>query len=175
MTFGKCPSCYRNYKEIFCRLTCAPNQSTFMAVSQTEPYMDKKLRVKAVDYALHPDFAEGMYSSCAGVKLRTSGNPAIEAVCGRPAKECNVTTLLDYVGREGSTRINFHVTRTPYKWLTPVNDVIVPCNEAVSNESQACFCEDCRRPKCRRIAPKDNVTGETNLIYSSQKPPMAMC
>uniref|UniRef100_A0A6G1S848 Niemann-Pick C1 protein n=1 Tax=Aceria tosichella TaxID=561515 RepID=A0A6G1S848_9ACAR len=35
---GSCPSCYINFSELFCSLTCSPNQASFAQVTKSTPY-----------------------------------------------------------------------------------------------------------------------------------------
>lgn len=36
MLLGKCPSCFHNFIQPICEITCSPNQTTFMTVEQMD-------------------------------------------------------------------------------------------------------------------------------------------
>ena len=35
LMLGRCPSCYYNFRSLFCAMTCSPDQSQFLTVKET--------------------------------------------------------------------------------------------------------------------------------------------
>ncbi|XP_021364302.1 Niemann-Pick C1 protein-like [Mizuhopecten yessoensis] len=147
----RCSSCFYNFLNIFCSLTCDPHQSTYVGV-KTKGNNDKGVpTVLSVDYAMTTTFANGMYKSCKDVVMPSSNQPAISVLCGHPADDCTAKRLLDYLGSPSNGRtpfgIDFHVQDTPWSspglyTLNPMNTTAVPCYETFGNFS-ACSNQDC--------------------------------
>nr|CDS20424.1 Niemann Pick C1 protein [Echinococcus granulosus] len=90
MFLGSCPSCFANFRRLFCEMTCNPAQSDFLsAVTIRE---DKA--VKRVKYTLTHQFGEGFFNSCANVQF--SGSPAISIICGDT--QCTLPKLMEALG-----------------------------------------------------------------------------
>ncbi|XP_060066861.1 NPC intracellular cholesterol transporter 1-like [Ylistrum balloti] len=146
-----CPSCYYNFLNIFCFLTCNPHHSTSVGVKSQAPNDRGVATVLSVDYAMTTTFANGMYNSCKDVMIPGIQERAISVLCGRSATDCNATELLNYLGSSsnGPTpfEIDFHVQNTswsrPGKYiLKPMNTKTVPCDMEFGNLS-ACSYKDC--------------------------------
>ena len=58
---GRCPSCYHNFKNIFCGFTCDPQQSVFMRAVNTIPIPPGKETITEVDYAISEEFSQAMF------------------------------------------------------------------------------------------------------------------
>ncbi|PAA67812.1 hypothetical protein BOX15_Mlig006344g2 [Macrostomum lignano] len=111
MLFKRCPSCWRNFRTLYCQYACSPRQHEFLRVVETDPASKGVLRI---DYTVSRQFAEGMFNSCKSV---TMGNgKAIGSLCTPvPAEDCKVTDVFNFLG---SPAINpyapfvtkFHVT-----------------------------------------------------------------
>lgn len=58
---SKCPSCFYNFVQPLCDMTCSPNQTSFMKVHAEEG--DPK-RVKSVNISISEEFLNGTFNSC---------------------------------------------------------------------------------------------------------------
>ena len=66
LMLGRCPSCFYNFRSLFCAMTCSPVQSRFLTIKEmgnSSLYPDRKT-VEAISYNLADDFAERLLDSC---------------------------------------------------------------------------------------------------------------
>lgn len=66
LMLGRCPSCYYNFRSLFCAMTCGTKQSHYLTVkeygnSTTQP---GQTTVESIYYDLADDFAQRMLDSC---------------------------------------------------------------------------------------------------------------
>ncbi|XP_033726498.1 NPC intracellular cholesterol transporter 1-like isoform X1 [Pecten maximus] len=153
----RCPSCYYNFLEIYCFLTCNPMMSDSVSVKQ---YSDNYTVVESVNYVMSKDFAFGMYNSCKNVEMPSANELALNMFCGRTADKCTPYNWLQYMGEtsNGHTpfEIDFYIQDVPWVSPTnissvPMNSTITPCHKKYGNES-ACSCQDCEA-SCAPIPP----------------------
>ncbi|CAC5359870.1 unnamed protein product [Mytilus coruscus] len=152
--FLRCPSCYRNFLNLYCYQTCSKNQSNYVFNVKTQPMPTNKTKtqITKIDYFITHTYANGMFNSCKGVQMPSANERAITVFCGHPADQCTIKNWLQYMGdtTNGHTPfdINFNITNTP---ITPntTNTTFYPmdvttslCNETALNKS-ACSCQDC--------------------------------
>ncbi|EDV95122.1 NPC intracellular cholesterol transporter 1 homolog 1b [Drosophila grimshawi] len=104
--YSRCPTCTLNMGITICAMTCAKNQSLFLAT-----YLDKNPNnvdfVTHLDYRLIDEKARKIYDSCIGIHHSQTGRPAMDLACGAyNAKTCDYrkwyrfmgdTSLSDYV------------------------------------------------------------------------------
>lgn len=66
LMLGRCPSCYYNFRSLFCALTCPPDHSRYLTVTQFGESLvhPGRTTVEAVNYTIADDFAERVLSSC---------------------------------------------------------------------------------------------------------------
>ncbi|OWF43470.1 Niemann-Pick C1 protein [Mizuhopecten yessoensis] len=154
----RCPACYYNFLEIYCYLTCSPEQSDSISVKK---YTDNNTVVESVNYVMSKDFAFGMYNSCKNVEMPSANELALNMFCGRTADKCTPYNWLQYMGEtsNGHTpfEIDFYIQDVPWvspstnKSTVPMNSTITPCNKKYQNQS-ACSCQDCEA-SCAPIPP----------------------
>ncbi|OIW14788.1 hypothetical protein TanjilG_05409 [Lupinus angustifolius] len=72
-----CPACLRNFLNLFCELTCSPNQSLFINVTSVDK-VGGNLTVGGIDYFVNDAFGEGLYESCKEVKFGTMNTLALQ-------------------------------------------------------------------------------------------------
>ncbi|MCH96848.1 niemann-Pick C1 protein-like, partial [Trifolium medium] len=89
-----CPACLRNFLNLFCELTCSPNQSLFINVTSVDK-VGGNLTVGGIDYFVSDAFGEGLYDSCKDVKFGSANTRAMDLLGGR-AKNVK-GHLLDYI------------------------------------------------------------------------------
>ena len=67
-----CPGCKNNFVNYYCHFTCSPDQSQFLAVTDTQTItsgVDTKEAVKTVEVNVGRGFGEGFFASCRDVKF----------------------------------------------------------------------------------------------------------
>lgn len=66
MMLGRCPSCYYNFRSLFCAMTCNPYHSRYLKVIETgnSTLYPGRETVEAVNYTIADDFAERILTSC---------------------------------------------------------------------------------------------------------------
>lgn len=141
LILGFCPACLKNFRKIFCELTCSPDQGSFVKVLKTEPAEGELESATAVDYYVSHEMASGFYDSCKDVTQGMSNAP-IWALFFENMKITNYSELLDALGRtpeEGglsSYKISFP---SPSLVAKPANASMFPCNDP----EYGCACTDC--------------------------------
>ncbi|KAH7567015.1 hypothetical protein JRO89_XS07G0007000 [Xanthoceras sorbifolium] len=74
-----CPACLRNFLNLFCELTCSPNQSLFINVTSISK-VNNNMTVNGIDYYITDTFGEGLYESCKDVKFGTMNTRAVDFI-----------------------------------------------------------------------------------------------
>lgn len=74
-----CPACLRNFLNLFCELSCSPNQSLFINVTSIGK-VNGNLTVDGIEYYVSEDFGEGLYNSCKDVKFGSMNTRAIDFI-----------------------------------------------------------------------------------------------
>ncbi|KAL5104238.1 NPC intracellular cholesterol transporter 1 [Taenia crassiceps] len=148
MFLGSCPSCYANFRRLFCEMTCNPAQSDFLSAVTIRH--DKA--VERVNYTLTLRFGEGFFDSCANVQF--SGSPAISVICGDA--QCTLPKLLKALGTSVNNGgrapfdIDFILVDQPSGQAmdAPTYACDMPLPPLGPNPGQeACDCSDCP-PAC---------------------------
>ncbi|XP_028655809.2 NPC1-like intracellular cholesterol transporter 1 [Erpetoichthys calabaricus] len=166
---GRCPSCVENFINIYCQNTCSPNQSLHINITKTiNVTIDGQDKEAVLEYQAYFDrqFAEDSFNSCKSVRLLTTGNYAISAMCGKYGHtHCTTQRWLDYQGDSSNGLAPLDVLFKLINNHTVVENGIVPynskawhCNESTSPNGTACSCLDCVQ-SCPVIPPpvvKDN-------------------
>ncbi len=160
----RCPSCLHNFINLYCYFTCAPDHSKFvrMKTNESTPEAEKKntVAVKSVQCQVTNYFTDGMFTSCSNVQMPSTNERALGILCGHSADECTPENWLEYMGstENGQTpfEIDFNVTdyntTVPGGTLISLNATIIPCSEALSNDSNPCSCQDCKQV-CTPVIP----------------------
>lgn len=142
---SRCPSCYRNFKNLYCELTCAPDMSNFLEV--TSYNIIQPDAINGINYYITDDFTTGMFNSCKDVVLPANNEKALNTLCG--TDHCNPHYWLKFMG---STKLN---PATPFDInfifnnsaqvgrFKPMNVSVIPCSVPADNQSYACSCQDC--------------------------------
>ncbi|KAH0684970.1 hypothetical protein KY285_022517 [Solanum tuberosum] len=165
-----CPACLRNFLNLFCELTCSPNQSQFINVTSISK-VKKNSTVDGIDFFITDAFGEGLYESCKDVKFGTMNTRAIEFI-GAGAK--NFREWYAFIGRlappgvPGSPyAINFSATAPESSGMKPMNVSTYSC----SDTSLGCSCGDCPSASvCSSSAPPPAQTeGSCSVRFGSLK------
>ncbi|CAF4784883.1 unnamed protein product, partial [Rotaria socialis] len=66
LMLGRCPSCYYNFRSLFCSMTCSPDHNRFLTVIDygTSTLHPGETTVEAINYTIADDFAERILTSC---------------------------------------------------------------------------------------------------------------
>ncbi|XP_015795085.1 NPC intracellular cholesterol transporter 1-like isoform X2 [Tetranychus urticae] len=146
---SRCPSCFYNFANYLCEMTCSPKQSTFLRLDASEPSKSKpgKQQITAISYAIEEKFAQTLFNSCVNVLAPGPGDKPIKIMCGNWGDQCNAHRLLEYVGQKDPSPFNIKFQYYPDSndtGISPIPLVSSQCFEApgVANKS-ACSCSDC--------------------------------
>lgn len=137
-----CPACLRNFLNLFCELTCSPDQSLFINVTSISK-IKKNDTVDAIDFYITDTFGEGLFDSCKDVKFGTMNTRAIEFI-GAGAK--NFKEWYAFIGRRAGLNIpgspyaiNFKSSIDESSGMKPMNVTTYSCGDT----SLGCSCGDC--------------------------------
>ncbi|CDY71178.1 BnaAnng36400D [Brassica napus] len=148
-----CPACLRNFLNLFCELSCSPNQSLFINVTSVAE-VGGNLTVDGIDYHITDMFGEGLYESCKEVKFGTMNTRAINFVGGGAQ---NFREWFAFIGQKappgfpGSPyAINFKSSSPELSAMAPMNLSTYSCGDT----SLGCSCGDCpSSPACSSPEP----------------------
>ncbi|KAK3425056.1 hypothetical protein EUGRSUZ_F01780 [Eucalyptus grandis] len=148
-----CPACLRNFLNLFCELTCSPNQSRFINVTSISK-VKNNLTVDGIDFYITDAFGEGLYDSCKEVKFGTMNTRALEFI-GAGAK--NFKEWFAFIGRQAGLNvpgspyaITFRPNVTEDSGMVPMNVSTYSCSDI----SLGCSCGDCPSSTvCSNSAP----------------------
>ena len=145
---ARCPSCWKNFRELNCRLTCSPNNSMF--INPIKLSADEK-SILAIDYYVDKAFRDGLYDSCKNVAFPDAHRKIMNYMCGTTVEKCTPLKFLDFMGNpelNGVSPFLINYPVTAKAGIKPMNATITSCNESfydpVSKSTmQACDCQDC--------------------------------
>ncbi|KAG8377268.1 hypothetical protein BUALT_Bualt08G0010500 [Buddleja alternifolia] len=137
-----CPACLRNFLNLFCELTCSPNQSQFINVTSVSK-VGNNSTVNGIDFYIIDAFGEGMFESCKDVKFGTMNTRAIEFI---GAGATNFKEWYAFIGRRADLgvpgspyAINFLPNAPEELGMRPMNVSTYSCGDT----SLGCSCGDC--------------------------------
>ncbi|XP_013629550.1 PREDICTED: Niemann-Pick C1 protein [Brassica oleracea var. oleracea] len=148
-----CPACLRNFLNLFCELSCSPNQSLFINVTSVAE-VGGNLTVDGIDYHITDMFGEGLYESCKEVKFGTMNTRAINFVGGGAQ---NFREWFAFIGQKAQPgfpgspyAINFRSSSPELSAMAPMNLSTYSCGDT----SLGCSCGDCpSSPACSSPEP----------------------
>ena len=149
---SSCPACKANFFNLFCTLTCSPDQSLFLNVTNIEESTSGKSVVSEVDNLWSDRYGEGFYDSCKDVKFGATGGKSMDFI-GGGAK--NYTAMLKFMGDVkllGSPfQINFpRPSPDKFEGMNAEDPDPKPCNS--SDPAYKCACVDCSS-NCPELEP----------------------
>ncbi|CAA0807018.1 Patched family protein [Striga hermonthica] len=137
-----CPACLRNFLNLFCELTCSPNQSQFINVTSVSR-VGRNSTVDGIDYYVTDAFGERMFESCKDVKFGSMNSRAIDFI-GAGAK--NFSEWFAFIGRRAELglpgspfAINFLPVAPESSGMNSLNVSSYSCGDT----SLGCSCGDC--------------------------------
>ncbi|XP_043226344.1 NPC intracellular cholesterol transporter 1-like [Amphibalanus amphitrite] len=149
----RCPTCYYNFRRSICEMSCSPNQSDFIDVTETAvDATNNETYLVRVSYYIHENYTHGVYDTCSGVQNAQTNSPAFGTMCGEWGWYlCTPERLYDFMGH--NTYAPFMIDYVygkdgmdvaPFKFLNPP---IISCNSSITNpfgkSIDACSCTDC--------------------------------
>jgi len=157
---GRCPSCYRNFMDIFCATTCNPSNSLFMNVRNESLDYDTGINnstgkhrppaINTVDVYFTNDYTEKFFNSCKDVEFAQESSKVISLMCGSN-DPCTGPKWLRFMGTPmpGSPApflMNFTFTEYSSGGVIPKNmtardSKLIRCDEEYQNLT--CSCSDC--------------------------------
>ncbi|KAK8512630.1 hypothetical protein V6N13_082835 [Hibiscus sabdariffa] len=154
-----CPACLRNFLNLFCELSCSPNQSLFINVTSISQVKNNST-VDGIDFYITDDFGEGLYESCKDVKFGTMNTRAMEFI-GAGAK--NFKEWFTFIGRRAPNNlpgspyaIQFLPSVPESSGMKPMNVSTYSCRDV----SLGCSCGDCpSSPACSNTAISTSNNG----------------
>ncbi|XP_044575829.1 NPC intracellular cholesterol transporter 1 homolog 1b-like [Cotesia glomerata] len=149
MILGRCKTCFRNLLQAICQLTCAKNQSSFMAEVESKINIATgKKYIEEVRVYISEEYANATYESCRRVINPQTGNLVMDLACiPYEASHCSPKLWFSSMGDRNTPMVPFQITYVyepdQEKNLTePLNPPTKLCSEAYEN-STACGCVDC--------------------------------
>ncbi|XP_047328776.1 NPC intracellular cholesterol transporter 1-like [Impatiens glandulifera] len=137
-----CPACLRNFLNLFCEMSCSPDQSLFINVTSAS-MVNGSLTVDGIEYYITDTFGEGLYESCKDVKFGTMNTRAMDFI-GAGAK--NFGEWYAFIGR----KVELYIPGSPYqmsfKPAAPESSGMMPMNVSAyscGDTSLGCSCGDC--------------------------------
>ncbi|XP_032936972.1 NPC1-like intracellular cholesterol transporter 1 [Catharus ustulatus] len=159
---ARCPSCSRNFANLYCHNICSPDQSLFTNVTRVSENKTDTGDVPVLEYQLfyRDRYAEAAFASCRNVRLPATGGYAIATMCGSYGAElCTAQRWLDFQGNKDNglapLQIDFHLLPNgsePGEGITPLDPPVWSCDQAPSAEQEPCSCQDCPR-SCAPLVP----------------------
>lgn len=159
-----CPACLRNFLNLFCELSCSPNQSLFINVTSISEVIGN-LTVDGIAYYVTDDFGERLYDSCKDVKFGTMNTRAIDFVGGGAN---NFKEWFAFIGQKAPPGFPGSPYEIDFKSTIPDSSKMVPMNVSAyscGDTSLGCSCGDCPlAPACSSSEPPSPPKKESCLI-----------
>lgn len=137
-----CPACKENFFDTFCTLTCSPDQSLFVNVTDIQQSRAKKDVAAELDYVVSKRYGSGFYNSCKDVKFSATNGYVMDFI-GGGAK--NYTAFLKFLGDKkpfGSPfQIDFPRPNRVSEPMEAMDNVPKRCND--TDVLYRCACVDC--------------------------------
>ena len=144
--FARCPACYRNFLDHFCKTTCDPDMSAFMDVQPAFLLNDTgKWYIQQVEIYLSEEYVEELYDSCKDVQYPQASTKVVDIMCGSAV--CSAHKWLTYLGTPNLNHfapflMNYHFgPKVPEPNMTALSYDFRPCNS--SDSDYTCSCSDC--------------------------------
>lgn len=141
-----CRSCWQNILDMFCELTCSPDQSLFVIPTQVIGFPPLK-SILAVAYFVSMDFKIGLFESCKDVIFRGNDHPFSD-ICSTRPKTCPSQKFLETLGGTGFFDFKIAFPEFLPSNMTWLNDTSYPCNQSfvnpwINKTFDKCTCMDC--------------------------------
>ena len=160
---GRCPSCYQNFRDVFCATTCDPSNSLFMDVSKMYP--DNK-SIDTIDVYFTNYYTDKFFNSCKDVENAQDSSKVIDLMCGSN-NPCTGQLWLQFMGTPQATSpapftLNFIFTDNSTGGDLPTNmsarnATLLECSDPLDGVS--CSCADCPAacPAAPSVPPEEGT------------------
>ncbi|XP_050549780.1 NPC intracellular cholesterol transporter 1 isoform X2 [Spodoptera frugiperda] len=142
----RCPSCFENFVQHICGMTCSPNQSDFLYPSEVVPFNATHQRITTITYDLSAKYMNTTFESCLQVQAPSTNQLALDLMCGEYGAEyCTPERWFKFMGDVANFapfQINYVNDPVPEHGLMPYDPVTRPCNEGAPGQP-GCSCLDC--------------------------------
>ncbi|KAF9419459.1 hypothetical protein HW555_003959 [Spodoptera exigua] len=142
----RCPSCFENFVQHICGMTCSPNQSDFLYPAEVVPFNSTHQKITTITYDLSARYMNTTFESCLQVQAPSTNQLALDLMCGEYGAEyCTPERWFKFMGdvtNFAPFQINYVSDPVPEHGLTPYDPVTRPCNEG-SPGQPGCSCLDC--------------------------------
>ncbi|KAK3143975.1 hypothetical protein QOZ80_4AG0307300 [Eleusine coracana subsp. coracana] len=137
-----CPACLRNFLNLFCEMSCSPNQSLFINVTSVKQ-VNNTMTADGIDYYVTTNYGEELYNSCKDVKFGSLNTRAMDFLGGgaKTFKE-----WFAFLGRQANPNepgspylITYRSDFSGSSGVKPLNTTIYSCGDS----SLGCSCGDC--------------------------------
>ncbi|CAF3737766.1 unnamed protein product [Rotaria sp. Silwood1] len=171
LMLGRCPSCYYNFRSLFCSMTCSPDHSRFLAITETgnSSLYPGRITVESITYTIADDFAERILNSCRDVLYPGGNQHSLDTMCGRPYDQCTKESFMKYLGEDNPAvpfPIHILFSNDTTDENSYYNQTTFLCNEPIISKYEnktACGCLDC--PKSCSPLPPD-VPDKKFIIFN---------
>ncbi|GAY49261.1 hypothetical protein CUMW_117840 [Citrus unshiu] len=162
-----CPACLRNFLNLFCELTCSPNQSLFINVTSVSK-VSNNLTVDGIDYYITDTFGQGLYESCKDVKFGTMNTRALDFIGGGAQ---NFKDWFAFIGRRAAPNLPGSPYTIKFWPSAPESSGMIPMNVSAyscADGSLGCSCGDCTSsPVCSSTAPPPHKSSSCSVKMGS--------
>ncbi|XP_058676065.1 NPC1-like intracellular cholesterol transporter 1 [Ammospiza caudacuta] len=162
---ARCPSCARNFANLYCHNICSPDQSLFTNVTRVADYAALPGARAVLEYQLfyRSRYAEAAFASCRDVRMPATGGYAISTMCGRyGAQLCTAQRWLDFQGDKNNglapLQIDFQLLpdgSEPGRGVAPLDAPVWGCDQAPDADQEPCSCQDCAQACPPTVPPAD--------------------
>ena len=171
---GRCPSCYRNFMNIFCATTCDPSNSLFMRVNESNivhvPNSSRRA-IGGVDVFFTNYYTDTFFNSCKNVQNSQEDSKAIDLMCGSYVP-CSGQKWLTFMGSSdgGAAPFELHFVFTNGTTGPDVPDTMSARDATLLNCSNSfggvtCSCSDCPAVcPAKPVIPPDNGSIRISFI-----------
>lgn len=139
---ASCPACEANFFNLFCTLTCSPDQSLFLNVTAAQTASAGKEMVTELDYFVSHSYGSGFFDSCKDVKFSGTNGYAMDLI-GGGAKD--YPAFLKFLGDEKPFGSPFQINFPPEDKLgapmKAMDHSPKRCNDG--DVAYRCSCVDC--------------------------------
>ncbi|EJS41304.1 ncr1p [Saccharomyces arboricola H-6] len=160
---ASCPACLKNFNNLFCHFTCAPDQGMFVNITKVGKSNEDKDIVAELDVFMNASWASQFYDSCKNIKFSATNGYAMDLI-GGGAK--NYSQFLKFLG-DAKPMLGGSPFQINYKYDLPseeegwqeFNDVVYACDDP----QYKCACSDCQE-SCPDLAPLKGGTCKVGIL-----------
>ncbi|OTF70433.1 niemann-Pick C1 protein-like protein, partial [Euroglyphus maynei] len=189
MGISRCPSCFYNFRSLFCNFVCSPYQNKFLRIDKTEPVLvgnHTYQKIREMTHFISKNFANGLYESCKNVQGLSAGLYALDLMCGsHGSKHCNGPRWISFMGISADNggyapiQINYKFTEDDKIVIVnnstvfePMNPSIVSCNDVPPGfpSDATCPCQECStclESKGKQVL--DGLLSKLSRVINSQE------